>query len=501
MLSTSGLVVLVLLFQAPAASPADFRAERDAVRTREAKALEAIAAKLDGEAAASTRALLDPPPASDGSERFVPIPEVVPKAATVEPAETKAIRLAAAKGFFEVAQKALKAKPARLALADECLRAVVARDPGHVEAYRLLGYVPHEGGWATPFALKQLKEGLVLHPTFGWVRKDWVPHLDRGELPAPSVAGQPTRWLPVAEADALRHNFQDGWKITTEHFFIQANVPLADAITFGRHLESLHDLFTSIMADVIGPEQLPLAQLARDPKLVPTPPKKRHRVYYYAEKSEYVEVLTPVQGPVVKDSLGTYLAPKQMKWLDGVGTSFFYHDPGGQLAATETLDHEVSHQLLFESAGSDKVEPERSQFWVFEGLGTYFETVRAQPDGTLRYGGIVGERIKEAQKRLMKGEFLTIGRLTSFNRHQFLGGDGGDIYLHYVESEALTVYLMHAHGGRYREEFLEYVRDVYKGKPRKGLDTRLGVELGPLNKDFQAYMKPRRELTREPGGL
>jgi hypothetical protein len=501
MLSTMGLIVLALLVQAPTKTAADLRAERDAVRSREAKALEAHAAKLDGEAVASIRALLDPPPAADGSERFVPIPEVVPKAAVAEPDETKAIRLAAAKGLFEVAQKALKAKPARLALADECLRAVVARDPNHAEAYRLLGYVPHEGGWATPFALKQLKEGLVLHPTFGWVRKDWVPHLDQGELPAPAVSGQPTRWLPVAEADALRRDFENGWKITTEHFFIQTNVPMADAITFGRHLEALHDLFTSIMADVIGPEQLPLAQLARDTKLVPTPPKKRHRVYYYAQKAEYVDFLTPLQGPEVAKSLGTYLAPKQMKGLDGVGTSFFYHDPEGVLAATETLDHEVSHQLLFESAGSDKVEPERSQFWVFEGLGTYFETVRAQADGTLRYGGIVGERIKVAQHRLMKGEFLTIGRLTSFNRHQFLGGDGGDIYLHYVEAEALTVYLMHAHGGRYREEFLEYVRDVYKGKPRKGLDTRLGVEIGPLNKDFQAYIKPRRDLAREPGGL
>jgi hypothetical protein len=498
MLSTSGLVVLVLLFQAPGASPSALRVDRDAVRSRESKALETLAAKLDGEAAAIIKALLDPPPAADGSERFVPIPEVVPKVAAVDPDETKAIRLAAAKGYFEVAQKALKARPARLALADECLRAVIARDPNHAEAYRLLGYVSHEGGWATPFALKQLKEGIVLHPTFGWVRKDWVPHLDRGELPAPSGSGQPTRWLPVAEADALRRDFKDGWKISTEHFFIQTNVPLADAITFGRHLESLHDLFTSIMADVIGPEQLPLAQLARDPKLVPNAPKKRHRVYYFAEKAQYIEFLTPLQGAEDNGSLGTYLTAKEMKGLDGVGTSFFYHDPGGALAATETLDHEGSHQLLFESAGADKVEAEKSHFWVFEGLGTYFETVRVQPDGSLRYGGIVGERIKVAQHRLMKGEFLTIGRLTSFNRHQFLAGD---VFLNYVESEALTIYLMHAHGGRYREEFLEYVRDVYKGRSRKGLDARLGVELGPLNKDFQAYMKPRRAPAREPGGL
>jgi hypothetical protein len=498
MVSTSAVLLLAALAQAPASTSADLRVERDAVRAREFKALQALADRLEGDEAAAVKGLLEPAAAADGSQHFVPIPEVVPKAAPTGPEGLRPIRLAAAKGFFEVAQKALKTKPARLALADECLRADVARDPDHAEAYRLLGYIPHQGGWATPFAVEQLKKGLVLHPTFGWVRGDWVPHLDRGELPAPSAAGQPTRWLPAKEADAQRKNFDDGWKITTEHFFIQANVPLSEAISFGRHLEDLHDLFTSIMADVIGPDQLPLALLAKDPKRVPTAPKKTHRVYYFASKAEYIDFLQPIQADI-KDSLGIYFTAKQLKGLDGVGTSFFYRDPEGVLAATETLSHEVSHQLLFESAGADKIDPDRGQFWVFEGLGTYFETVRAQPDGSLRYGGIVGERIKVAQSRMMKGEFDPISRLTAFNRYMFLAGD---VWLHYVEAEALAVYLMHSHGGAYREAFLEYVREVYKGKqPRKSLEARLGVSLGDLNRDFQTYMRPRRDVAREPGGL
>ena len=40
------------------------------------------------------------------------------------------------------------------------------------------------------------------------------------------------RWLPVAEADRLRADWNQPWTFTTEHFEIQTNVPLAEAITF-----------------------------------------------------------------------------------------------------------------------------------------------------------------------------------------------------------------------------------------------------------------------------
>ena len=96
----------------------------------------------------------------------------------------------------------------------------------------------------TPFAVRQIKEGNVNHPTFGWVAADWVPHLDRGELPAPSSRGQKKpRWLPAAEADQLHEDWNSRWRICTEHFEIQTNVPLAEAISFGRRLEAFHDLF------------------------------------------------------------------------------------------------------------------------------------------------------------------------------------------------------------------------------------------------------------------
>ena len=371
-----------------------------------------------------------------------------------------------------------------------------ARDPSHAEAHRLLGYVPHDGGWATPFAVGKLGSGQVLHPTFGWVEADWAPHLDRGELPAPHSAGKPTKWLPKDEADALRREFARGWQIRTEHFAILTNVPLAEAIDFGRHLEALDELFTSILADVIGPADLPLAKLAKDAKLSPSklPTKKPHRVEYFAEKEEYVAYLSPYQGPSVRDTLGIYLPAKELKLKTHEGISFFYRDPGGQLGAIETLFHEVSHQLLFEMTAG-KYDPEKWNFWVYEGLGAYFETVRPQQDGSLRYGGLVGRRIQVAQERIGKGDFVPISTMVTFNRPLFNGADGRDIYLHYAEAMALAVYFLDAHEAKHREGFLEYARDVYKGRLKSGsgktLEDRLGTSYGMLARDFLTFLQPR----------
>ena len=46
-----------------------------------------------------------------------------------------------------------------------CAR-VIERQPDHREARRLLGYVPHEGGWARPFAVQTAQGWLCEPPDF-----------------------------------------------------------------------------------------------------------------------------------------------------------------------------------------------------------------------------------------------------------------------------------------------------------------------------------------------
>ena len=272
------LVGLLMLGQVP--SPAagtalarELEAARRSIETSEVAQLEKLAKRLvadgDPNAAARVRERIPRPLEPDGPTRFVPLPEVV-KARSAknddEPwqATRREIESRAAVELFKLAGRAARSDPPSYALASTCLRGVIQRQPDHREARRLLGYVAHDGGWARPFAVRQLRDGLVSHPTFGWVAADWGPHLDRGELPAPlAKRGQKARWLAAAEANGLRANWSPPWQIRTEHFEILTNVTLAEAITFGRRLEAFHDLFMAAPGRHSGRQSAPDSPLQR----------------------------------------------------------------------------------------------------------------------------------------------------------------------------------------------------------------------------------------------
>ena len=511
MIATAGLLVVALLLQVP--RPDAAVKESDAIRRQERAVLDREAARLrslaDGLAsrgekagAVEVRCDLPLPTPADGASRFVPRAEVVParvKGLANVPAgghapspwrtERETIRSETAAELFQLANRASTTSPRHYALADACLRAVIARQPDHPEARRLLGFVPYEGGWATPFAAGQLRDGMALHPTYGWVKSSWVAHLEQGELPtrAGLVRGREV-WVAADQADAERGNWDSAWEIDTEHFHIKTNVPLAEAIVFGRHLETFHQLFQSFFADVIG-ERLPMAQRYKTRSMVGERRDLPHSVSYFATKAQFADFLRP-QNPEIDESLGLYLPPKKGRR----GHAYFFLDQGGQIAVTATLYHEVSHQLLFESgiAKADEYQQNAGNYWVFEGLGTYFETLTLEPDGSVLIGGRVGPRIEEARKTLVeKGLTIPLARFVRYDKDRF--NDRNEIYLHYQQANALTTYLMQARDGEYREGFLDYVKSACQGRLKattgRSLESRVGKPYAEIEAAYLAYLK------------
>ncbi|WZO96695.1 DUF1570 domain-containing protein [Isosphaeraceae bacterium EP7] len=474
------------------------RQERRAIHDRETSRLLTVAGRLENEGksdeAQAVRGLIRPLGKGSDATRFVPCVDIVPAGSATRPnpggEEIAAVLSEAADALFALAGKSAAGVEPNLALADACLRDVLERRPDHAEARRLMGYIAYNGGWATPYAVARLKEGMVPHATFGWVLGDWVPHLERGELPALPVKNQATRWLPASQADAQRQEWSSAWKINTEHFQIQTNAPLADAIAFGRKLEALDDLFFALMADVIGPE-LPLAKRFRSKGFATAGPGRTHLVYYYANQNEYIDALLPRQGESIRESLGIYMPREPKRKIPGA--SYFYRDPKAQIDTTATLFHEASHQLLFETAGKSDYS-DKANYWVIEGMGCYFETLKFQSDGTLRIGGMVGPRLAIARKRAIDhGEFMPTERLVALGRNAFNGINGGDVYLNYAQAMALTTFLMQREGAHGRDAFLDYVRDVYKGRTRakigRSLQDRLQVSYETLDAELLDYLK------------
>lgn len=518
-MSVVGLLALVIVSQVPplylSARPTDsLRVEQEAILSDEAENLKALAERLastgDRDAAAEVRRDLPPPLDRSGAERFLPLPEVVAargsrpglpnvpvgaKAVSGWKAERAAIRVGSAEALFALAKRAAALVPRDLALADAWLRAVIARQPDHLEARRLLGYVPYDGGWATPYAVQQFKAGKTFHPVYGWVSADWVPHLEKGELPARGRVNRQGQglWIPAEQADAQRQDYRSGWSIRTEHFLIRANVALSEAITFGHHLETLHELFGALLADVLG-DNLPLAQRFKNPSMVGEKASDPHLVSYFAEKEQFVEFLRTSEGDGIKGSLGLYLPAKTSRAKRG--HAYFYRDMGqGELPITATLYHEVSHQLLFESgvAGARDYLKNVGNFWVFEGLGTYFETLAILPDGVAKIGGLADARNREARKTFARPEALIpLSRFVRMDQVTFKADHGGNVYLNYQEAIALTTFLMHGHDGAYREGFLDYVRDACRGKLGHGarsLEERVGKPYEAIQAELLGFLK------------
>jgi hypothetical protein len=495
----------VVLGQVPAPARDRERSEAivgrfEAVMAEERAGLLALATELnekgEREEAGRVRSLASAGGSDGVAQRFVPLPEVTPGGrgglASVPDASRNAVadtvRSKTAAALFALSAEAASPGVERFALADHLLRLIIERDENHAEARRILGFVPHEGGWATPFAADQLRAGKVLHETYGWVPKSWVEHLDRGELPGTSFSrDQPREWLPAAQADALRSRMDERpWRITTEHFEIQTNVPLNEAIAFGRRLEEFYQLFFGLLADVVGKERLPLAQRFASGKPATRAAGKRHEVWYFAEKTEYVDYFRRKFRRDESASLGYYMPAAEARGFRSSPRSYFYRERESTIAAESTLFHEASHQMLFESAGPSRFERNRGDFWVWEGLGTYFETVRIDADGSYRVGGRVGPRWESARQRLLgRGEMVPLLDLVSMGRDRFQGDDS--VYLHYSEAMALTVYLMNGEGRRLRDGFLEYVRDAYAG--RLGAAGALARSLNATYEELEAGLR------------
>jgi hypothetical protein len=431
--------------------------------------------------------------AGDGSSSFRHLRPIEPAGpATSAPGSSRETTAAA---LVDLAARAAAPAVEEFGLADQCLRDALVLNPDQPEARRLMGHVRRGESWVTPAAARKLDAHEVLDPTYGWVPDDWPPHLNQGELPAPIVAGRPVAWLPRERADALRSDIKKRpWEIRSENFLVRTNVPLGEAIAFGRRLEVVRDAFLSLFADIFEPEDLPLARRYRG--LEPLDDRdRRHEVWYFAEKPQYVEFLRRNFGRDESAGLAYYMPKSEASRFRQPPRAFFYRDPDNPIEVTATLHHEASHQVLFESSGeAARHMANAGHFWVWEGLGTYFETLRAEPDGVgHRIGGRYGPRMTRAAQDARAGRFLPVAELTALGESRFF--DEVDVYRNYAQAMALTVFLMHGDEGRHRDAFVAYVADAYRGRYRAGatlpgLAQRLGMGPSELDRRLVAYLSP-----------
>jgi hypothetical protein len=218
-------------------------------------------------------------------------------------------------------------------------------------------------------------------------------------------------------------------------------------------------------------------------------PRQRHRpfrVYYHRDKRDYANELQRRQ-PRIAETLGIYFDADRE-------AHFFAADDGeSNDHNTPTLHHEAVHQLFQETRPAARQVGRDRNFWIIEGIATYFETLREHRDPQTGLFYTIGEstegRLPAARERLLVKEyFVPLDELTR------LGKDGLQRYPElaklYSQSAGLAAMLMDGAGGRYREPLVEYLTAVYAGRDDyNSLSEATGASTEELDATYREYLE------------
>lgn len=356
-------------------------------------------------------------------------------------------------------------------------REAAFHNPDHQQARRALGYVPFEDGWSTPFAADRQRKGFVWHERFGWLPRTHVERYERGER---YYNG---RWIPASKEASIRSDFRQGWRVLTEHFEIHTNHSLERGVDLGRALEDYHRFFVREFAAFFNTPQQMQALFSSGSNEQRA--SRRHTIHYYRTRDEYVAALRPRQSNIEVTN-GLYLPSDRV--------AYFFDDPNDPDGHLQTMFHEVTHQLLGESARTIANVGQDANFWIVEGIACYMESFRRDGDrltvGDPRHPRIHWARVRVAEESF----FVPLQQFCALGMREFqFGVDLPMLQRYYSQAAGLVHFFLHYDGGVYRDALITHLSQVYSPDSRvrskvAGLDELTGISYDELGRQYAAYI-------------
>ncbi|MBX3425665.1 MAG: hypothetical protein KF688_08305 [Pirellulales bacterium] len=350
---------------------------------------------------------------------------------------------------------------------------VVAADPDHAGARRLLGYQRVGDQWAGGYAARELAAGKEWDPRFGWIQTGDGPRYAAGERPWGN------RWITAAE-DAGRHAALDrGWQVRTDHVMVQTNHSREAAVEFAVRLETLHHVWRQLF----GEFELPAAELqARLDGKQPTGYRRKpFRVFYHRDRAAYNAALAPRQ-PQIEVTLGIY--------FDRERESHFFAGPDQDRG---TIDHEAVHQFFEEANTGGRRPGATSNAWAIEGIACYFESLIALGEPGRRptafaIGAASEGRLPAArQRRLVDDYYVPLAELAPLAMADLQKRT--DLPQLYSQSAGLAAFLMDGAEGAYRKPFAELLKRIYAGQDKPDTLSELtGKSYGELDREYREFL-------------
>jgi hypothetical protein len=406
--------------------------------------------QLSGEFAAGNPEWRPKPPAT-GNLLFIAPDEYSP--APAEDATHREARNQYANALFDLARQA--ADSGQLSLAFQWTTEALRENPDHADARRVLGYEQRDGKWLTPFGVKMFDAGKVWNSKQGWVAANDAKSHDAAD-----------------QGNAARHaDIKNGWQVRTDHFLVTTNHSLAAGAELAARLEQLYQIWRQLFAGFYYSEKEVRGLFAGDRNA--RTQIRPFRVYYYRNRTEYADALRRRQ-PRIDQTLGIYFDTTREAHFFAADNSANGKSKTANSVTDAppipTLFHEAVHQLFQESKPTAKQIGTIGNFWVVEGVATYFETLTEHSDPQAGLYFTIGEatagRLPTARQHLQEGVYVPLGelvRLSNVDMQRY-----PDIRKLYSELAGLAAFLIDGQQGRYREPLVRYLQAVYAGHDNDG---------------------------------
>jgi hypothetical protein len=411
-----------------------------------------------------------PAPPRTGNLLFIASDEYSPAPAPDE--STQAARNKYADALFELARQAAEAGQSSLAF--QWVTETVRENPDHADARRVLGYVERDGKWLTPYGAKMRDAGKIWGAQKGWV--------------ALKPMGTP---VPESRVDPARHaDIKNGWKVPTDHFLVTTNHSLAAGAELAARLERLYQIWRQLFAGFNYTEKEIKGLFAGE--RIARVQVRQFRVFYHRNRDDYINNLSR-REPMIAETLGIYFDTNSEAHFFAAAADKNNPDAAQDDELVGTLYHEAVHQLFQEeSRPPARRIGEISNFWVIEGVATYFETLTEHNDPKAGLYYTIGElsagRLPKAREKLRDNYYVPLADLTKIGKVEMQHRD--DIGKLYSQSSGLTAFLLNGADGRYRESLVRYLQAVYTRHDNdQTLAEAAGVSYSELDAAYRRYME------------
>ncbi len=387
------------------------------------------------------------------------------------------IQFTAAEHCFHLAQDAMET--GHTAFAFDLLMKVLALNPDHPAARKLLGYELHEGHWLSPFEVRQARTK-VYHPRYGWIPRKGAERYEQGER---FVNG---RWISEEEDARIHRDIERGWTVETPHFTVVTNHSLPAAVKIGEQVEVLYRVWKQLFLRYFATDAQMKALFAGKSSSggaaqgLGAGTGGKHRIVFFRNRKDYVDYLSP-RYPSVANSCGFYVIEDR--------TSYFF---AGEEFDRATMLHEVTHQLFSELRRTSPQITERPNFWMVEGIAIHMESLHDEGQYHV-VGGFDTQRLLAARIRFTKdGFYVPLRELCAMNTQEFQTHP--QMVRLYSQSAGLMQFLLHSSDGRYRDAVADILREIYSGQSVMGtLPKHLGRSFEELDEEYREFISRNTE--------